>query len=414
MGSAVAAFVAANGPSAIVAYNWNKVKGTKIDSVFVERVAVVLSAASDYAKHDLADTLRLTPLGQRELPRKPAFVVYTLELACGGGGNCETTCCKGRGKCTLACESKKRHRACAARIKITCTLQDVVHRRVRLQLLHQHVPAGEALEPPPPKELRPFPALKRELARQANGVEASDAVSTYVQQTLASSTHVVGALGGASTSTATATLYSGRFAPTAAQVARAASSTRCDQRGDPSLDDWEKLNRAVAEQFVQRGLVLEFEPLGPDCGYVVLSNEWALNLASKYGRNIAGTDAKHDTTIDCRSYWSSIRFPTPFGWYPACAWISPDETGERLLCAFKAYYLNVPCGRSDCDHSIVEEWTASGGYRRRLKCVAQGWDCTQAPPWASPPRQARADVQRGAAGGLRPLISRWVARLQRI
>ena len=68
MGSAVAAFVAANGPSAIVAYNWNKV-WTKIDSAFVERVAVVLSAASDYAKHDLADTLRLTPLGQRELPR---------------------------------------------------------------------------------------------------------------------------------------------------------------------------------------------------------------------------------------------------------------------------------------------------------------------------------------------------------
>ena len=56
MDAAVAAFVAVNGPPEVVAYNWNKARGCKIDPIYVERVAVVSSAAGEYDKHDLGDT----------------------------------------------------------------------------------------------------------------------------------------------------------------------------------------------------------------------------------------------------------------------------------------------------------------------------------------------------------------------
>jgi hypothetical protein len=114
-----------------------------------------------------------------------------------------------------------------------------------------------------------------------------------------------------------------------------------------------------------------------------------------YGRRLAATDAKHDTTLDRRSMFSSIRTPTPYGWFPVlhpppvrraiqpnpCSrqhspcrlqitvWVAPGENTRTIKLALTATAINVKCSEPDCPHTVIEEFGANGSYRRRLCCT---------------------------------------------
>lgn len=390
MGEAVAAFMAANAPHHIVEYDWDKVR-TKMLGALVTRHAFVDPAhEQSNPRHDFADRLVLTDVGEREHRLKQNnSVVYQVLLACRGNGNCKRKCCDGLGACTDLCSrpATMRHYACAAKISITCTLADVYNQRVQLRFLGRHVPPNVTRVPPCPRELRPDPHVLRSLGKKALSKSASHAVREYATElnkskVCAPSARFTPFTG--STSSSAPLVESGRYFVTPVQVRRIATSARRSHRGDATLSAYEKLNRAVMEVFVPKRCVLDFEPLGEGRGHVVLSTDWHLSLAATYARDVVGTDAKHDTTVGRECFWSSLRFPTPRGWYPACVWLSPTETADSMRCAFRAYYLNVPCDVAGCDHALVAECTNTGGFRRRRKCVAQGWGSQQAPPWASP------------------------------
>ena len=346
-GSAVAGFFGANGPPEIVEYNFNKVRGAKLDAVRVEHLPIVQHAGSARATHEYEDKLRLTSLGHQELGRAPHKLVYSLQLACTGNSlrqgvskadedvaNCQRAC-GGVGQCTAACtvppgKVKRTFHICTVRVHVTRSLQHVKDGKVLITIHGRHVPEGTTRVPPQPARLRPDAGVKRALVQS---VAAGDTSATVA----------VGKLEVGMGSASTSGEFSGRYFPSAGQVQRAKEYLNACHRGEAKLGDWERTNQLVTRQLIQRGNVLCFKPFPADEAIVVLSTEAWLARYSKYGRRLASTDSKHDTTRNCRSLWSSLRFPTPWGWYAACVWISQKDTQVNIQLSLLVISVNAPC-----------------------------------------------------------------------
>ena len=178
-GEPVAHFLAANGPPAIVNYNWGKVNSWHCHAS-VTRQPVILDDPR-YAHHNFADLLQLTSCGERALricENKQPWV-YKLELACTGKShglpkgitdptNCARVCCGGLGWCKLseeACSKRKPFQACSVRVLITANVLLVRQGKFQIELRGLHVPAGIERVPPPLCGLRIDAALQRQLVQ---------------------------------------------------------------------------------------------------------------------------------------------------------------------------------------------------------------------------------------------------------
>jgi hypothetical protein len=76
--------------------------------------------------------------------------------------------------------------------------------------------------------------------------------------------------------------------------------------------------------------VLYFEELQGDQGLLVLSQQWARNMLRDFGGELVATDAKCNTTVKCKSMFSSILCPTKKGWVGGAVWISEGGDGWSL------------------------------------------------------------------------------------
>ena len=122
---AVSSWMGRNGPREITEYNWNRVAVTP-DSVYVElRNQVQADGGRRLKCHSYDDVAVLTDLGQKELAMFPGKIVYRMELACSGQGNCERKCGANGPEDCGCCENQKRHHACRRRVVISRTLKDV-------------------------------------------------------------------------------------------------------------------------------------------------------------------------------------------------------------------------------------------------------------------------------------------------
>ena len=106
---------------------------------------------------------------------------------------------------------------------------------------------------------------------------------------------------------------------------------------------------------------------------MVFSNQWALKLAAEYGRNLAATDAKHDTTEGCKSMFSSVGVFTPKGWFTVLVWLSTKEDEHTIYAGLSALSRNIPCMDPTCEHRLSETFGPDGSYSRKLLCRDQSF-----------------------------------------
>eukprot|EP00964_Phaeocystis_antarctica_P084672 scaffold53369_cov29-Phaeocystis_antarctica.AAC.1 len=118
-----------------------------------------------------------------------------------------------------------------------------------------------------------------------------------------------------------------------------------------------------------RDVVLYYDPMSAASGMVVLATEDSLCLAREFGQLAAAMDCKHDTTRDCRSMYSSMRVPSPWGWFLVAVWISSVENTSTIEVALRAIADNVPCSDPACCHTVSGRW--ADGIYRRWRCCAR-------------------------------------------
>ena len=367
MGAAVADFLGANGPAEIVRYNWNKLEGAWHDPVLVSVVPVVpQDKTRQYGRRDHADLLELTMLGAR---RSGSKQVYRLRLGCTGTeSNCRRAC-GGLGVCIPGCaDARKTGHFCSARVLVTATIDDVKARRLLVTLSGSHTPAGTEATPPPLLSLRPDPALKRALLADCEGRETPATALQKLTPQLKSAQERAGS--------GSPSLFNGRYNPLKKTIKRAVKSEAKESRGGDvaaPLGDWARTNLLIREHLIPRGLVLEYEELSDEGGIVVIATPSSLQMAATHGKELGATDCKHDTTLDCRSMWSTYRVPVrwnTFGgvtWYGTVAWVAPNESQLTIGCALTAQRANLPCDDPTCSHPFEVSWEG-GRFRRHCPC----------------------------------------------
>ena len=378
MGDAVPAFVHANGPAKVVTYNFLLEKGAKVQSQLVTRRPVDRSGSEFQDKHDLADLFDLTPLGKSCLKAQPNKQVYAVTLCCSGqahgrsrcGENDATNCqrrCGGHGECVVGCAFSKRagHR-CAVRLSITATLESLSRSKMLVTFRGVHVPAGSTPVPPAQNALRMAPSVKREMVAQCmDGKSASYSVGK-LQKELKMARTVAEKNDGSSPS-----MFNSRWNPPARSVTSVVEAHKSEERGgreDATLGDWPRSCLFVCRVAMPRDVVLYYDPMSAASGMVVLATEDSLCLAREFGQLAAAMDCKHDTTRDCRSMYSSMRVPSPWGWFLVAVWISSVENTSTIEVALRAIADNVPCSDPACRHTVSGRWV-DGIYRRRRCCA---------------------------------------------
>lgn len=376
-GTAVSSFMGRNGPPAITAYNWNKVK-VSVDEVLATLVPVV-PAGKKQARHDAADRVQLTACGlaRAAIPAQASKVVYQLEYACTGRAhgvgvaNDATNCaraCGGVGACRAGCVLGSRsHHSCTVRLRIEATVALAAARTMRVSLRSAHVgadgevrhtPVGVEAVTPPPFGLRADPAIKRELVHRAQGKDtATDVVSSLGTELRVQDELQPGAQ------------LNSRYFPKTDVISGVLERAARAARGDGTSGDWDRLNDLAARVLIPRGVVIYFEPFvvmpdGSVHGIIVIATEWSLRLGTN--AKLAATDAKHDTSAG-RAYYSSIRVPTPFRHQPVSGWLSPQENVVTLTTAMQSTADCVPCSNKACPHTWHVVWKR-GNYRRYRAC----------------------------------------------
>jgi hypothetical protein len=405
MGNAVPAFVHANGPAKVTNYNFLLVKGARLESQLVTRCPVDRSGSEFQDKHDLADLFDLTPLGKSwlkvkpnkqvrarplhtiarptvgcmsQLPNPDPNQVYAITLCCSGqahgrsrcGENDATNClrlCGGHGECVEGCAFSNRagHR-CAVRLLITATLQSLSRSKVLVTFVGLHVPAGSTPVPPAQNALRMASSVKRELVALCMDGKTASAVVGKLQKELKVARTMAEEEGGSSPS-----IFNSRWNPPARSVTSVVEAHKSEERGgreDATLGDWPRSCLFVTRVALPRGLVLYYKPMTATSGLVVLATEASLCLAREFGQLTAAMDCKHDTTRDCRSMYSSMRVPSPWGWFLVAVWLSSVENTATIEVALRAIADNVPCSDPACRHTVSGRWE-DGIYRRRRCCV---------------------------------------------
>ena len=380
MGDAVPAFVMSNGPGAMTNYNFAKVRGATFDSALVTRRPIQASTSQLQEKHDLADIFDVTELGRSTAKVKPSKQVFSLVFYCSGQGcgqhkaadptNC-LRACGGEGACvTGCCKGGERGHCCSVRLVVTITLDAALRHKVLLELRGTHVAAGKVALPPLQSALHMAPSVKRELISKCmSGRDTPRSAVNQLQAPLKRARKEMQA--GAEAGTSAPSLYNSRFNPSAARIGSVLAANRSSERGGRArsiLGDWGRCNLYVQELLIPNNLVLYFDELAGGQGLVVLGSEESLALGREFGRDAAATDCKHDTTRNCRSMYSSMRVPTPWGWFAVSVWIGPTETMATIELALKAIAQNVPCSDPSCPHTVSERWNGQV-YRRWLSCA---------------------------------------------
>lgn len=155
-GEVVSAWMGRNGPSEVTAYNWNKVV-VKPESIYMDlRNRVQPDGGRGLKCHNYDDVAVLTDIGWKELEGFPNKIVYRMELACTGEGNCERECgAYGPEDCDCS-GNQTRHHACRRRVVISRTLKDVSEGKVRIHLAGLSHVDEQRVEriPPAPNKLR--------------------------------------------------------------------------------------------------------------------------------------------------------------------------------------------------------------------------------------------------------------------
>jgi hypothetical protein len=102
-------------------------------------------------------------------------------------------------------------------------------------------------------------------------------------------------------------------------------------------------------------------------GLLVLSPGWALSLLGSDGRIVIVTDCKVDTSNGLTMF-STIRChaANANGWTGCVVFIGPTEDNISIRTTLEAVARNVPCDRTNCAHSIIEEWLPAQTGRKRI------------------------------------------------
>lgn len=306
-------------------------------------------------------TLYCSGRGHGRLAADPTNCLRT----CGGTGTCAAGCCKER----------ERGHCCSVRLVISATLATALRDKVLVQYTGSHVARGVTAVPPPQRALRMAACVKRDLVEKCT--MGRDTPSSAVNQLLPGLKRVRGQLlaeckvAGGDIS-AVPSMNNGRFNPPVERLSSVLGQVRSDERGgrdDAALGDWGRLNLFVRRVLIPEGVVLYFEDLSAEKGLLVLATDESLALAREFGLDAAATDCKHDTTRGCRSMYSHVRVPTPWGWVLVAAWIGPAENTATIDTALKALAANVPCSDPTCPHTVTGRW--EGHLYRQCRCCSR-------------------------------------------
>ena len=310
--------------------------------------------------------------------------VFSLTLYCSGRGhgrlatdptNCLRTC-GGTGTCAAGCcKERERGHCCSVRLVISATLATALRDKVLVQYTGSHVARGMTAVPPPQRALRMAACVKRDLVEKCT--MGRDTPSSAVNQLLPALKRARGQLlaeckvAGGDIS-AVPSMNNGRFNPPVERLSSVLGQVRSDERGgrdDAALGDWGRLNLFVRRVLIPEGVVLYYEDLSAEKGLLVLATDESLALAREFGLDAAATDCKHDTTRGCRSMYSHVRVPTPWGWVLVAAWIGPAENTATIDTALKALAANVPCSDPTCPHTVTGRW--EGHLYRQCRCCSR-------------------------------------------
>ena len=263
--------------------------------------------------------------------------------------------------------SKRAGHRCTVRLSITATLESLSRSKVLVTFRGMHVPAGSTPVPPAQNALRMAPSVKREMVAQCmDGKSASYSVGK-LQKELKMARTVAEKNDGSSPS-----MFNSRWNPPARSVTSVVEAHKSEERGgreDATLGDWPRSCLFVCRVAMPRDVVLYYDPMSADSGMVVLATDDSLCLAREFGQLAAAMDCKHDTTRDCRSMYSSMRVPSPWGWFLVAVWISSVENTATIEVALRAIADNVPCSDPACHHTVSERWV--DGIYRRWRCCAR-------------------------------------------
>mmetsp|Transcript_32124 Transcript_32124/g.78816 ORF Transcript_32124/g.78816 Transcript_32124/m.78816 type:complete len:329 (+) Transcript_32124:825-1811(+) len=259
-------------------------------------------------------------------------------------------------------DAKDKRHACDVSVQIFRTAEDIYNGNVCITLKGQHVPPGTATQHAPLDQLRPDATNARPMVRDIarGGTGASDLSK---QRALLSSDSAV---------------LSTRYDPKKESLESKAKYVRRKENGlvggeMSGCDDWRQTNLLITTRLIQT-----------TTGMVVLSPRWALLLLRDHGGELLGTDAKKDTTVHCKSSFSSIRCPTPKGFVGVVVWVAEGEDGGTLKTAFDAVATNVPCNHPDCKHKVVSKWQRLGVrwvYMQDVSCFPDFGRNTDFRPW---------------------------------
>ena len=128
------------------------------------------------------------------------------------------------------------------------------------------------------------------------------------------------------------------------------------------MDDERRLERFVREVLIQKDMVLLYIP-----GVIlVLSSRWALERVRMIGSNFVASDAKVDTVLGTKMFWSSIRFEEPGRGASniACAWIAEVENHSTIEMAARALKHAVRCNDNACEHALTHEHSVVHGVHQ--------------------------------------------------
>ena len=101
-------------------------------------------------------------------------------------------------------------------------------------------------------------------------------------------------------------------------------------------------------------------------------------MLSANGTELAATDSKHDTTLDCRVLFSTFRVPVrwnQFGgvsWYGVVFGLSHGDSEASIERQLAAIRRNVPCSVAGCTHPTTAKWSVNDAGR---KCYQRTCPC---------------------------------------
>ena len=344
-GACVAAFMGSNGPQDITNFNWNKYRTPDNHSVYF-RIQHQVEAGGKYQKHSYDDIVTLTKEGERLRLKSPDTMLCKLEVACTGEGNCMRVCGEiGPDRCGCRNAQDKRH-ACCATVQIFRTAQDIFDGNVRISRQQQHVAPETEMLPPPLDRLRADASNTRQMVRDVTeGGTPASVLSKHRASLSSDSNHTLN------------TRYAPKKSSLESKARYVVRKQNLSVGGEMSgWNDWQQTNNFIKTTLIQKGIVLYFQELPGSDGIVVIAENWALLMLRKYGGKLLSTDAKKDTTLHCKSMFSSIRCFTPSGSVGAIVWIAEVEDGNSIKTALDAVARNVPCNDADCEHKTVSKW----------------------------------------------------------